>query len=541
MNSCEELWAWIESYISKVSKNKRIQDRAELRAVQFRKLCFQLGSPQQKFRTIHIAGSKGKGQTASYIAHSLAALGLKVGLFSSPHIYSYNERIQVLQSKWENNIFVNKNIASSKQIRALHELPLQQGQLDSKAPKGRWQIESIDISGILQQQGGLLRDEFKQFCWAYDWDDSEGCFKNDSNAVESKEQGEPWCQLNFFAVLTLLAFRSFAAAGCDWIVLETGIGGRLCPTNAVIPELSVITAIELEHTDILGDRLELIAAEKAGIIKVGRPCVSAHQSPEVEAVLQKHSNSQKSALYLLQNCFKNFHTEKLHAIHLEEELDIPILQTFLQPYKLYFSMALDGFIRHSALELASYSSTQVDNIALALLSLQVLEQHNYLPAGEKIWETALEGLQYSRLPGRFALYWLNGCLLLFDGAHTPVSCQRLLNDMFSYLDCLNEDKKLSLLFAAVQGKDFAEMATILAPNFDEILLTRAGTFKENNLEKLEQAFCGALAESQDTRLLPSVENPVKALQTLLQGTPDLMVICGSFYLLGELLTNFHNI
>ena len=148
----------------------------------------------------------------------------------------------------------------------------------------------------------------------------------------------------------------------------------------------------------------------------------------------------------------------------------------------------------------------------------------------------------------------NNVCCCFDGAHTPVSCQRLLEDLqdylYRYLDFAGkqrEEIKLGLLFGAVRGKKFHEMANILSPHFDYILLTRAGTFKENDLNSLQKAFELSLQTlpqrspqmkpkaKGDGLLLPVVTEPRQALQTLLDRKPELILMCGSFYLLGELL------
>ncbi|MEM9423657.1 MAG: hypothetical protein AAF975_02570 [Spirochaetota bacterium] len=521
----------MESFIPEHRRKKAANHQAELRSLEFALLCEELGQPQQQFHSIHVAGSKGKGQTASYIAHGLAALNLRVGLFSSPHLHSYSERIQVLQQKRPSLV--------------------EEGGL-------RREVETLDISTILEQEGRKLRQDFSYFHWV-----SAG-FREQDEGPE-----KVYLQPNFFAVLTLLAFRSFAAASCDWVVLETGIGGRLCPTNVVTPELSVITPIELEHTDILGERLELVAAEKAAIIKAGRPCVSARQYPEVEAVLRAHAAQKESPLYFLPQCLKSFHTEEISVPYPVNSVNGQLWQTFLRPRRLCFEIVLEEKARHSELFLRAYSSTQADNLALALLGLQVWEEGRGGPQflggqgcylngcylnGLRVhaeeegreapakahWDALLRGLESSRVAGRFSLYCLDGVLLLVDGAHTPVSCARLMEDMQGYLDdwqrifpSSGKKLKLSLLFAAVQGKNFTEMARILAPKFDEILLTRAGTFKENNLAALEQAF--SLSLRGEGTILARIEEPAQALEKLLENSPDLLVICGSFYLLGELL------
>ncbi len=556
----DELWAWVESFIGKGVKKGVSQggsERAELRALQFRALCEELGLPQAQLRSIHVAGSKGKGQTSSYIAYGLCAAGAnsgrRVGLFSSPHVHSYSERIQVLQAQIDpatNSGTHPPSHTAGAAIQPGHHMhryfngmSLQSAATITQGSTPLISIVSADISATLLRQGSRLRRDLARFRWACDWDEAGG--------------DKLWCRPNFFAILTLLAFRSFAALACDWVVLETGIGGRLCPTNTVLPELSVLTPIELEHTDLLGDRLELVAGEKAAIIKSGRPCISARQYAEVEAVLRARSNGQQSPLYGLAESLPQLNEEHLGPIvssnrieHMDTERrdSVSLREIFWRPRKFTFQFESGPSIcRRGSVYLRGCSRTQLDNLSLALLGLDILGV-----LGAQTVEWISQGLQHSRVPGRFASYWLEEqqCLLLFDGAHTPVSCQRLLEDLQDYLYCYldfagkqREEIKLGLLFGAVRGKKFHEMANILSPHFDYILLTRAGTFKENDLNSLQKAFelslqtlpQMGLKSGGKRRLLPVVTEPRQALQTLLDRKPELILICGSFYLLGELL------
>ena len=160
-----------------------------------------LGEPQRRFRSVHVAGTNGKGSVCARIERVLREAGLRTGLYTSPHLVDFRERIRV---------------------------------------SGRWADE-----GRLAE-----RLEF----------------------IQSLPEGR---DRTFFEVCTALAFDDFAARGVEWAVIEVGLGGRLDCTNVVQPEVCAITSIGLDHTEILGDTLELIAAEKAGIIKPGVPVVLA--------------------------------------------------------------------------------------------------------------------------------------------------------------------------------------------------------------------------------------------------------------------------
>jgi dihydrofolate synthase/folylpolyglutamate synthase len=171
-----------------------------------------LGDPQNSFRSIHVGGSNGKGSTSAMIASILGATGAKVGLFTSPHLEEFVERVKV----------------------------------------DGVEIPREDAARLLT----AIRPLFE----------------------EMLEQSMP---LRFFDVVTAMAFLYFRENAVDYAVLEVGLGGRLDATNVVDPLVSVITNIGYEHTNILGDTLPEIAGEKAGIIKQGRPLVTATRDDEV--------------------------------------------------------------------------------------------------------------------------------------------------------------------------------------------------------------------------------------------------------------------
>ena len=180
-----------------------------------------LCDPHLAFKSIHVGGTNGKGSTSAMIASILGAAGYRVGLFTSPHLERFTERIRV----------------------------------------GGEEIPEDDVVRLL----GLIRPVFE----------------------EMLDQG---MTLRFFDVVTLLCFMYFQERRVDFAVLEVGLGGRLDATNVVDPLVSVITNIGLEHTEILGDTLELIAGEKAGIIKPGRPLVTAARDESVFRVFKARAD-----------------------------------------------------------------------------------------------------------------------------------------------------------------------------------------------------------------------------------------------------------
>lgn len=180
-------------------------------------LCDALGNPQQQFRSIHVAGTNGKGSTSHMLAAIYQAAGYRVGLYTSPHLHSFTERIR------------------------LNGQP----------------IAETDVAQFVVQNQALI------------------------------ERVEP----SFFEVTVAMAFAYFAQQQVDLAVIEVGLGGRLDSTNVIIPEASVITNIGYDHTDILGETIPLIAAEKAGIVKPGVPVVISETQPDTEPVFRQTADN----------------------------------------------------------------------------------------------------------------------------------------------------------------------------------------------------------------------------------------------------------
>lgn len=175
-----------------------------------------LGNPDKKYRTIHVAGTNGKGSVANMLSSVLAGAGLKVGLYTSPHIIDFRERMRVVDGS-------TSELVSKEYVYDFLE---------------KW-------SGMFDKM-----------------------------------------ELSFFEITTGLAFKWFEDQNVDIAVIEVGLGGRLDSTNIITPELSIVTSIGLDHCDLLGDTLEKIAFEKAGIFKKGVPALVGETRPETEPVFR---------------------------------------------------------------------------------------------------------------------------------------------------------------------------------------------------------------------------------------------------------------
>ncbi|NCB17900.1 MAG: hypothetical protein EOM65_17220 [Synergistales bacterium] len=194
-------------------------------------LLHRVGDPHLAFPSIHVAGTNGKGSTCAMLDSVLRAAGLRTGLYTSPHLVDFTERIRV----------------DGKEI-------------------GRHEVED-------------LAEELRP------------------HILQMQEEGK---RLTFFEVTTVMAFLYFQRSGVDMVVAETGMGGRLDSTNVLLPELSVITPIGLEHSHFLGRTIEEIAFEKAGVIKPGRPVVTSNAG-EALGVIQRRAEELGSELHVVSN------------------------------------------------------------------------------------------------------------------------------------------------------------------------------------------------------------------------------------------------
>jgi len=206
-----------------------------------RKLAALAGNPQEKLRFIHVAGTNGKGSTCAMLESIYRAAGLRVGLFTSPHLVSFRERIQV-----------NRQLIPENDVARLVG-----------------ELRRTGVAPVSVQ-------------------------KNPESKTEDGDRRDACPTLFEFA--TVMALKFFAEQKCDLVIWETGLGGRLDATNIVTPLASVITNIAFDHEQWLGDTLGKIAAEKAGIIKPGVPTVTSETQTETLAVIEKVANGQKSPL-----------------------------------------------------------------------------------------------------------------------------------------------------------------------------------------------------------------------------------------------------
>ena len=397
----------------------------------------RLGNPHLAAKTVHIAGTKGKGSVAAMIASVLTASGYSTGLYTSPHLHTYNERIRI-----DNEL-----------------------------------IMDADIVALVKK----LKPE-----------------------IEQVNRAATYGMLSTFEITTALAFEYFRSRGVDFQVIETGLGGRLDATNVVDPEITVITSISLDHTAVLGDTLAKISAEKAGIIKPGKPVVSSLQPDEVDEVLD-------------QTCRKN----GSNLIRVGQD----VTWKYLGSANERQSLRLNGRLGNYDLTIPLLGRHQLDNAAAAVAALEVLEEKGFNVSAESI-ARGLAGVDW---PGRLQV--LNRKpLLVVDGAHNAESAARLRQALQEYFTF---DRAI-LIIGVSADKDLPGIVSELAPVFDQVIATQSVHPRAMSASALvaglQRYGIKAMATENVSAALP--------LARRLAGPDDLVCVTGSLFVVAEAINTF---
>ncbi len=413
------------------------------------RLLKRIGSPQERIPAIHIAGTKGKGSTAAMIDSILQASGIRTGLFTSPHIEQFEERMRV-NGRMPNPDQLTRLV--SKLANVLHESEIESG---DRIP-------------------------------------------------------------TFFEITTLLAWMFFDEEGIELAVLETGLGGRLDCTNVCRPLVNVITSIGLDHTHILGDTLSLIAAEKAGILKVGVPVVQGQLPDVAEIVVTARAKELGCRQYV---CGREF------AWHADHNDDSPSDRRRTQKI-----LVLTPTRNYAGLTIPLLGNHQAHNASLAVMTAEVLREARY----RQINEAAVsQGLRSTHWPLRFEVFDQHPTIVL-DAAHNPDSMKAVAN-VLTGDEWLN--RRRVLVFAASADKDARSMVDIIRSHFDDVIFTRfLGNPRSRQPEDLL-----AIAESLPHESVPATrnhvaQNPADALEGArkLAGHDGLVVVTGSIFLASEI-------
>jgi dihydrofolate synthase / folylpolyglutamate synthase len=377
-----------------------------------RRLAELAGNPHHRLRFIHVAGTNGKGSTCAMLESIYRAAGWRVGLFTSPHLVSFAERIQV-----------NRQLI----------------------PEGAVARLAREILPMLK---------------------------------EFPAEDHP----TFFEVVTVMALRYFAEEQCDLVIWETGLGGRLDATNIVTPLASVITNIDFDHQQWLGETLEKIAAEKAGIIKPGVPVLTAA----------------------------------------EPGRGLEVIAATAQPLDALLTVIDRNDAKGSLLDAAKLSlpgDHQRLNAALAVAVVRAVETHFPVPQ-----ETIYRGLSRVHWPGRMQLEKRSsGQTILLDGAHNPASAEALAIAFKQQFP----GARPALILGVLADKDWRSLAEALAPLAHRQLLVPVNSRRSLAPETLLPA-CRSANPQAAVEVCSSLAD---ALERSAQ--EPLVIITGSLYLVGE--------
>lgn len=405
----------------------------------------RIGDPHLAARTVHIAGTKGKGSVAAMIAQVLSTSGYRTGLYTSPHLHTLRERIRV------------------------------DGRL------------------ISQSEFTSLMTELKPY-----FDSVNAAVVGQGSKHREGEAGQP---LTYFEALTALAFAYFSKKKVDFQVLEVGLGGRLDATNVTKPEVCVITPISREHTEVLGDSLDKIAHEKAGIIKPGSFVVSSPQEKEASQVISDVCCQQGASLVQVG---KDVTWHKI-AGDLHQQ-----------------SLVIKGKTGTQQLTIPLLGDYQLENAATAIATLEVLATSGFHISTEDI----ARGLAQVKWPGRFQIINYEP-IVVADGAHNVASMRRLVENIKAYF---NYDQ-IFLILGISCDKDIPGIVKELVSLSPQVTVTRSSHPRAASPSVIA-------AEFAKWGIKPGVAGSVaKGLSQALSTAKekDLVCVTGSLFVVAEAL------
>jgi len=399
-------------------------------------LMHRLGDPQDGLRFVHIGGTNGKGSVAAFISHILRAAGFRTGLFISPFIEVFNERMQV------NNEYISDE-------------------------------ELAEITAYVRPFAEQMEDVPTEF------------------------------ELN-----TAIGFVYFSRHACDIVVLEVGMGGEFDATNVIkSPEVAVITAIGLDHTEYLGDTLEKIAATKAGIIKPGCKVVlyreSAAEGPydndPVLKVIQKRCEEQGAELYL---------SDPGMLKRIRSDLEG---QSFLSEY--------------GQLDISLAAAYQQYNLAAALTAVRALQD-----AGFSITPAQIrQGVQETTWPGRFEIL-RRSPVFLVDGAHNPHGMEAAVKSLADTFP----GKKLILIFGVLADKDYQKMLELILPLAGTVLCVTPANPRALQAADLAARIRKMTPDPDEvqTEIMEGIDDAIKEAYRIAR-PEDVICAIGSLYMISE--------
>lgn len=391
----------------------------------------RLGNPHERFRAVHVAGTNGKGSVTSMLAHVLHEAGYRVGMFISPYLERFTERIQV------------------------------------------------DLKEIEPHELARITERVKE------------------KVVEMVSEGKN--HPTEFEVVTAIGFTYFAERQVDCAVVEVGLGGRLDATNVVNPLVSVITSISYDHMDVLGDTLEKIAAEKAGIIKQGRPVVTYPQHPEVISVIRRVSRERCAPLFEVD----------------EESIEVVASQVGRQVFNYSF-----GGEKFSNVVIRLTGRHQILNAATALTAVAVLRREGIVIPDDAVYR----GMERAVWPGRLEVVRRRPYVIL-DGAHNESGAQVLASAIKEYYD----GKPVTLVIGMLKDKDADAIVKHLCPLAESVIVTKPDSPRAMEPDELAikvRGYCPDVTVESD------IEKAV-AMGLKRVAEDGVLLFTGSLYLIGK--------
>lgn len=393
------------------------------------KMCAALDNPQERFKTIHVAGTNGKGSVSHMLASILQTAGYKTGLYTSPHLVDFRERIRI------------------------------NGKMISKEK----------VIGFTQQMKPMIDT----------------------------------ADLSFFELTVGMAFQYFAEEKVDIAVIETGLGGRLDSTNVIQPLLSIITNIGLDHTELLGDTIEKIAAEKAGIIKHAVPVLIGKIQPESKPVFLKKAKQENAPITFAEDHYK-----------------VAVLKTAPNGLKIALNSQINGHTR--IINVALTGLYQTENTRTVVAAIDLLRSLGWLVSDQHTAEGIENMVVNTGLHGRWEPI-RSSPLLILDVAHNTDGITTLLDQLQQ-----TNYKNLFIVLGMSKEKDVQSILTLLPKDalygFTQANIPRAMEATKLAEMATEMSLRGSVYQDVNLAIAGILEQAT---------TEDLVLVCGSIFVVGE--------
>ena len=427
INTLFQAYDYIYSHIF-TDKEKLLQPAFRLERTRW--ILKQLGNPQAKIKTVHIAGTSGKGSTTFITSTILKSQGFKVGMFTSPHLLDIRERIQIN----------NKLISKAKFIKYLNTI-----------------IPTIE-----------------------------------------KTSKSIWHQPMFFEILTVLAFYIFEKERVDYSVIETGLGGLYDCTNTISNEnkISILTKLGFDHTEILGNTLEEIALQKAGIILPNSTVFSAEQETSATEIIQHISQKNNSSLEIINQ--------------------IPNKNIAIDENGTTFKY------KGEAVKIGLTGTHQANNCTLAINACKYMLDRDKHPIRKRDFFNSISKLRFN---GRFEIIKKDKTRIILDGAHNPQKMKSLIDT----LKIVYPNQTFDFLIAFKEGKDCLPMIAMIKKIAKKIYLTQ---FKIDKLKSINPITILSQIEKSSQKNIEIIEDPSHIFQKW--DKKSHLVITGSFFLISNL-------